>query len=641
VKYKHIIFSSIFTLGLSAAALIPGFAQNTSLQIDTNGSIEAIIKSLEGPNVEISNITYSTNGTSSAVGTFNDVLGLLDISKGLIMTSGDAKLAIGPNDKSDDGAGSTTEPEADFDSELEAVVPGEELYDLVTIEFDIHVTNTVLSFNYLFGSEEYPEYEREYNDVFGFFISGPGISGWKNLAVTETGIPVSVKSINSSTNTSYFVSNGDGSNPAKDFYMQYDGYTKKLTAKTEVVPCRTYRIKLAIADARDAILDSGVLIEEGSFTSTSKLDIDLEFQFPEYPYAVEGCNEGYFVVKKNLDWLNADEPVTLEYTLTGNAILADDYTTTLPGLSGSFVIPADETSTKRDIVVVAVQDFVAEGTETVTLNIILTCDGNVIATATRTMQIKDAIEFQIDSKVCRDVLMPINTNANERYEFTWVDNSELVFASDCSKPNCPSPSVNLSSDMNFPVHVKDLVSGCETDTEAKVTVNAVEAYFKYFKNNDYTSIDAFFDNQSVGAEEYLWDFGDGQTSTAFEPMHTYRSGESLESESYKITLNVSSLQGLCKDEYDTTIVIEPFYIPNVITPGNDLLNENFVAKGIENGLWKINIYNRWGAVVFSSDSYENDWKGDDVSSGVYFFRLSNLPGDRQYKGWIHVIKNEQ
>jgi gliding motility-associated-like protein len=641
VRHRHFNFSLICIVGLSLL-FTPSLAQSGKFKVDTSGAIEDIVKSLEGPNVEIdyNSIIISGNFENGPAGKFEDVLGLTDIKKGLIMTCGKASLIIGPNNSSRKGfPESISATNLGFDSDLESVVPGEDFYDLITIEFDITVKNTVLSFNYIFGSEEYPEYERQYNDVFGFFISGPGINGVKNLAVTGSNIPVSVKSINSSTNSQFFVSNGDGSNPAKDFYLQYDGFTKKLTAQTEVVPCGTYHIKLAISDARDNILDSGVLIEEGSFTSTSKLDIDLEFEYPEYQYAVESCNKGYFVIKKNLNWINASEAVTLDYTLTGTATLGalNDYTSDkFNSTTGSITIPANAESTKAEIV--ALPDALVEGTETVILTLTLICDGNVIATASKTMLIKDAIEYPIDSKVCKDVLMPINTDADDRYTFTWADNPELVFEGSCTKPSCTSPSVNLSTDMTFDVHVKDNVSGCEADTEANVTVNAVDAYFKYFKNNNYTSADAFFDNLSTGADTYSWDFGDGTSASDFEPVHTYKAGESLDPVTYKITLNVSALDGLCKDEYDTTIVINPFYVPNVITPNNDDANQQFVVKGIEDGNWDMKIYNRWGVLVFHSPRYKNDWEGENVSSGVYYFKLTNQPADRIYKGWVHVIK---
>lgn len=615
---KRLVLAIIFLV----SAFISAHAQ-TSFQVDDSGSIEDMVKSLAGPNVVISNIRYSGQTNKKPVGSFNDVLGLLDITTGLLMTNGSAKLVIGPNNLSNAGAGAGG---SGSDSDLESVVPGEDLFDVVVIEFDIRVTNTVLSFNYMFGSEEYPEYERQYNDVFGFFISGPGITGKKNLAVLSDGTPVSVKSINSVKNTNYFVSNGGGDNPAHDFYLQYDGFTKKLTAKTEVIPCETYHIKLAIADAKDDILDSGVFIEKGSFTSTSKLDIEVAFEHEGYGYAVEGCNKGYFIIKKNIDWIKLNDPVTLEFKLSGSATNGVDYT----AVSGTTItIPANEESIKMEIN--ALLDALPEGSETVHIDILLRCGTNILATSSAEMIIKDKIDFPINSVVCKDVSMPINVQTSNRWVFTWAPNAAL------SCTDCPSPNVKLLTDAQFPVHVRDVESGCETDTEASVTLQNPEAYFTYSKNLYYTSVDAFFKNLSTNADEYVWDFGDGQTSTEFEPIHKFSAGESLDSIPYKISLKIRSLIG-CEAKYDTTIVIVPFYAPNVITPNDDPWNQGFVVKGIENGVWKIRIYNRWGTLVYSSNGYNNDWEGNNVSGGVYYFKLRNPPGDREIKGWLHVLK---
>ena len=630
ITLKHLCFNfSVLTL----VFMCLGFhstAQQTNFQIDDSVPISTMVKSLEGKGVEIFNITFNTHSENKPNGTFKDVLGLLDIGEGLIMTSGAAKLAIGPNDASNAGKGNGSSANPDFDADLESIVPGEDLYDLTVIEFDIRVNNTVLSFNYLFGSEEYPEYERQYNDVFGFFISGPGIVGKKNLAVIGDKTPVSVKSINSTKNASYFVSNGGGDNPSQDFYLQYDGFTKKLTAKTDVIPCQVYHIKLAVADARDDILDSGVFIEKGSFTTSSKLDVDVEYEHEGIDYAVEGCNKGYFVIKKNLDWLNVNDAVTLEFKLSGSSTNGTDY----PLITGNTItIPANQESVKMEIDPLV--DGLPEGTETVILDIVLRCGSDIIATASANMIIKDKLAFPINSEVCKDVLMPINTDASDRWTFTWAPNPML------SCTACPSPSVSLSSDAQFPVHILDNESGCEADTLAYVTIKTIDAYFKYLKDNNYTTVDAFFQNLSDGADSYAWDFGDGQTSTAFEPSHTYYFEESRYPQApvtYTIRLKSSSFDGLCKAEYDTTITVQPLFIPNIITPNNDISNEQFIVNGIEKGVWKINIYNRWGVLVYTSNQYNNDWEAKNVSTGVYYFKLSNPKGDREYKGWIQVLR---
>jgi gliding motility-associated-like protein len=600
------------------------FAQSTSFKVDDSQSIESMVRSFQGAGIEIFNIRYQqSNGQS--VGAFEDVVGLLDMNKGLLMTSGNAALAIGPNNKGDAGAGNGLT--AFYDSDLQSIVPNETLYDGVVIEFDIRGSNSILSFDYIFGSDEYPEYEHDFNDVFGFFLSGPGIDGVKNLAVLDDGTLVSVKSINSSKNTAHFVSNGAGDNPAKNFYLQYDGYTKKLVAKAEIRPCEIYHIKLAIADARDDILDSGVFIEQGSFTTTSKINVELAFEYKEYPYAVEGCNKGYFIVKKLPQWVDLNTPLELEFTLTGQAINGTDYAL-VP--INRITIPEKEMQTVIEIN--ALTDPLPEGTERVRLDIILRCKVGVVATASAEMEIRDEIDYPIQNEVCKDVLSTINTETHNRWVFSWQPNEAL------SCTDCSSPSVRLENDGQFPVKVKDIASGCETTTVAEVRVKQVTAYFMYSTDVNYTSVDAFFKNLSENTVNYEWNFGDGQTSDQFEPAYTFDTGGSLQPVSYTITLRATSEKPACTDEYRSTIMINPLYIPNVITPNNDCCNQFFTIKGIEPGLWKIIIYNRWGKLVYQSDNYRNDWAGDGLATGVYYYELSNPPGDRLFKGWLQLLR---
>jgi gliding motility-associated-like protein len=581
-------------------------------------------QTFQGPGVEISNITYQVSVSQNSVGAFQDVAGVLDMSKGLLMTSGSAYLAKGPNNKPDEGISNGS---AASDPDLQALVPSEKLYDVTVIEFDINGSNSVLSFNYVFASEEYPEFERSYNDVFAFFISGPGIQGKKNLAQLKDNTLVSVKSINSSKNSQFFVSNGAGSNPAKNFYMQYDGFTKKLKAETEIVPCETYHIKLAIADARDEILDSGVFIEQESFTTTSKIHVEVVFEYPQYDYAVEGCNKGYFVIKKLPEWTPMTSPIGVEFTLSGSADNGVDF----PMVSTfQLVIPENEMSVHIEID--ALSDAFAEGAETVVLDVILRCSRGIITTAKATMQIKDWIDYPIESFVCHNVLTPINTNASDRYQFFWENSNEL------SCWECPSPSVQLSADAIFYVKVKDIISGCETTSNADVKIKHIRAYFTYHTDNRYSTLDAFFNNLSEGTNTYQWDFGDGTTSDLETPTHSYSWPNEFRPLTYTISLSAGSRQPECYDEYDTTIVIdEPFFIPNVVTPNNDCCNQSFDIKGI--GLtWKIEIYDRWGILVFKSDHYQNNWSGNNVSSGVYYYVLTNPAKDRKLKGWLHVMK---
>jgi gliding motility-associated-like protein len=79
------------------------------------------------------------------------------------------------------------------------------------------------------------------------------------------------------------------------------------------------------------------------------------------------------------------------------------------------------------------------------------------------------------------------------------------------------------------------------------------------------------------------------------------------------------------------------FIPNVITPNNDSFNEYFVLdeKLNESSLL---VVDRWGKEVFFSDSYKNDWSGNGLSSGIYYFRIRHHCFQQEIKGFIQIIK---
>lgn len=104
-------------------------------------------------------------------------------------------------------------------------------------------------------------------------------------------------------------------------------------------------------------------------------------------------------------------------------------------------------------------------------------------------------------------------------------------------------------------------------------------------------------------------------------------------------LNVTNICGTVSD----SINIEYKYcgnihIPNIITPNFDNVNDYFLIKGIENEAWKLEIYNRWGNLIFISEDYQNDWNAEKNTDGVYFYILSNKKYNLIYNGFVHVYK---
>lgn len=301
-----------------------------------NHRIEFLIKSvfLGSPDIDVSNISFS--GANHSIGYFTYPNGKLKMNDGIILTTGSAYGTKGPNntpimglDNNKPGYGELTR------------LAGKTTYDAVVLEFDFIPVSEKIEFKYVFASEEYLEYvNRGYNDVFGFFLSGPGIEGAENLAVLpDTKEIVSVNSINDRKNAHYFIDNGSTLDPrdksAKyrskvyDNNLQWDGFTTVLTASHDVTPYKRYHIKLAIADAGDGVVDSGVYLKAKSFKTVGNVvspppgwrgknpvssavkrkplpkDILIEFDFDSYKIPDTSKTKLYYMYKDIRDYREA------------------------------------------------------------------------------------------------------------------------------------------------------------------------------------------------------------------------------------------------------------------------------------------------------------------------------------------------
>jgi len=81
-------------------------------------------------------------------------------------------------------------------------------------------------------------------------------------------------------------------------------------------------------------------------------------------------------------------------------------------------------------------------------------------------------------------------------------------------------------------------------------------------------------------------------------------------------------------------------IPNVFTPNEaDPLNPTFRVEDIEKGFWELRVYNRWGQQVYHGQDYINDWDGKELSSGVYYYHITNrYRKSKAYKGYIQIVR---
>jgi hypothetical protein len=253
----------ILLTGLFIAINNPAISQ--VLQVSSANTPEEMVEMLIGTGLDFSNVVFT--GADTSRGSFWGGPGNIGLTNGIILTSGSVNMAPGPNNSPNAFAANSMPGDPDLE-----LLSNYASNDACVLAFDFVPYYSYVWFQFVFGSEEYPEYVNMFNDVFGFFISGPGITGpysnnSKNIAlIPGTNLPVSINNINEETNPEYFVVNDSG-------FIQYDGFTTVFSAQSEVVPMQTYHIKLAIGDAIDEAYDSGVLLQASSFCSGPQTSI--------------------------------------------------------------------------------------------------------------------------------------------------------------------------------------------------------------------------------------------------------------------------------------------------------------------------------------------------------------------------------
>jgi hypothetical protein len=262
---KYLIMKQLSTL---LALLSCAFLATAQIEVDSDISATEAVESYFLTNgVFVSNITFS--GGDEQIGLFDCVNCNLGIASGLIMATGDISLVEGPN-----SIGSSTVGGGNIgagDADLETLVSGFSINDAAVLEFDFIASGDSMLFEFVFGSEEYPEFVNSaFNDVFGFFVSGPGIDGpYTNGAVNialipGTDEPVAINSVNEGENSEFYVDNSTTSSDSTQIGL--DGFTTVLAATlNNLVIGESYHIKLAIGDASDSAFDSAVCFEASSF----------------------------------------------------------------------------------------------------------------------------------------------------------------------------------------------------------------------------------------------------------------------------------------------------------------------------------------------------------------------------------------
>ena len=247
---------------LSFLILSSAYASTAQFNVDSvSNQITAVEDLFLANGIFVNNITFIGDSAQMGLLTGGNSVSL-GVNEGLVLSTGYATSVSNGNNM---GSGNWSTP---LNVDLYAL-SGFPTYDLAQLDFDFVATGDSMTFQFVFGSSEYPEFVgTSFNDIFGFFVHGPGIvgpysNGAINIAlVPGTNTPVSINTINADTNSTLYNDNSSLLIPN----LFCDGYTVPMFASIgNLVVGETYHITLAISDVSDSALDSWVFLGGNSF----------------------------------------------------------------------------------------------------------------------------------------------------------------------------------------------------------------------------------------------------------------------------------------------------------------------------------------------------------------------------------------
>jgi SprB repeat len=426
---------------------------------------------------EITNVSVNAQ-SSGRWGTFSNGGSSIGIANGMIMTTGSMNVGV-PSSTwlSVQGAGTYNGN-------------GLSLQDAVVIDFDMKPTTNMVSFDYVFASEEYCQYVNQINDAFGFFITGPGIAGTYNMA-TVGGTNVSINNVNQNVNSTFYYSNyATGTVPYVPTFVPplgvngpactashpngpttpnpaasvnecgYNGFTKVLTATSPILqPCQFYHIKLVIGDSGDKSLDSGVFIKGNSLNAETYVVPSIyNATDPTSTNVKEGCENGVLKICRP-PGADITIPKTVTWSLTGSTATSGvDY---VP-FGTSAVIPAGQDCIEIPITILL--DQVNEPDEIIKVTVNESCKCSAYE-----LTIKDPpllVTFN-DVTVCSAAsvtLTPTVSGGMPNYTYVWSPSG--------SGSSYTFTASTLPSVTTYNVTVTDMCGHIKVD-DSKVTVQGV------------------------------------------------------------------------------------------------------------------------------------------------------------------------
>ena len=384
---------------------------------------EQYIQSLVGGGIIISNVTFS--GNANQIGTFDGVNSNIGFNSGVVMAAGPIDGLLGGSGDIDAGQPGSGISDNDLLAVAQSVNGGIfSTNDAAILEFDFVPSSNQAAFNFVFSSDEYPQWiNSTFNDVFAFFVSGPGITGpynapagfpggAQNVAVVPgTNTPITISTIHPGLNGQFYIPNNGNS-------FTHNGFTVPIPVELSVQCGETYHFKYAIADCSDNYLNTAVFIEAGSFVSDA-VDVSVATVSGDTTI-VEGCTDANFYFTRPEG--DVADTLIINYEIGGQAIEGTDYNF-LPDTI--IFLPGEDSVT---VTLSPIQDGIDEGFESVTISVELVniCGDTIVSDGI--IYIGDGPILNITESditvLCANDSVPLGASASggyAPYTYDWTD----------------------------------------------------------------------------------------------------------------------------------------------------------------------------------------------------------------------------
>ena len=660
-----------------------------------------------GSGTSISNVTFSgvyDNAGRYQIGYFStatSTLADMQFAEGIVLSSGktsDLPLALGTD------PGSVAQMSTNYTSctlgeirrtgtcgvllnDLDILSQGENYFNAAILEFDFIPVNDFVQFRYVFGSEEYEDnggfinYQcTEYNDRFGFLISGPGIAAGQgfdnnaeNIATLANGSFVGINSVNNGIVGSSAVPNGvsfcQNSNPSWLQNVstaeyggiidgtQLNGNTRALTAsKTNLIPGETYHIKIMITDVSDGGYDAVVYLEAGSFITQASCEISAITAGTQ-----TACDPLTNEYTQEVTLTFANPPATGNLVVNGQtfAIGTSPQTVVLTGLTSDglgvdvtasfdadpscslselnlFTAPADCTPTPCGISAItagtqtACDPLTNEYTQEVTVTFTNPpATGNLVVNG-QTFAIGTSPQTVVLTGLTSDGLgVDVTASFDADPSCSLSEPNLFTAPADCTPTPCILDSIQFYAQSNcHPV--------TNTYDEELVIFYSNQPGLGYLIVNG----QAFLIENSP--QNIL--LTDLEANGGIVDVDIIVSTDSIASD----TLCQLFVADFFEAAADCYLECGDFYVPQAFSPNGDGNNDLFTGRIFEECVkdFDLRIFNRWGEMIFHSESIYNAWdgtfKGKYAEEGVYVYKMELLLLEEfdptLYSGNIQLIR---